>query len=117
MNFITTSNAAVHRHDVDSPDVLEGGARSRYSMTSIVGLFTDLLPAGGVQLAGRHVAAVASAFGAQRGIPCLFPSLNDPQGLHPRVYAPVRFLFPASHGANRNSCWPLYARRAANHPC
>jgi phosphatidylinositol alpha-1,6-mannosyltransferase len=48
----------------------------------IVGLFTELLTPGGLQRAGRHVAAVASDFGAQRGIPCRFLSLNDPQGLH-----------------------------------
>jgi phosphatidylinositol alpha-1,6-mannosyltransferase len=48
----------------------------------IVGLFTELLSPGGLQRAGRHVATVASVFGAQRGIPCRFLSLNDPQGLH-----------------------------------
>jgi phosphatidylinositol alpha-1,6-mannosyltransferase len=48
----------------------------------IVGLFTELLSPGGLQRTGRHVAAVASDFGAQRGIPCRFLSLNDPQGLH-----------------------------------
>ena len=48
----------------------------------IVGLFTEMLSPGGVQRAGRHVAAVASEFAAKRGIPCRFLSLNDPQGLH-----------------------------------
>lgn len=48
----------------------------------IVGLFTEMLSPGGLQRAGRHVAAVASDFGAQRGIPCRFLSLNDLQGLH-----------------------------------
>lgn len=48
----------------------------------IVGLFTEVLSPGGVQRAGRHVAAVALDFGAQRGIACRFLSLNDPQGLH-----------------------------------
>ena len=31
-------------------------------MNSIVGLFTDVLPAGGVQRVSRHVAAVAAKF-------------------------------------------------------
>ena len=51
-------------------------------MNSIVGLFTDVLPAGGVQRVGRHVAAVAAKFAADRGMSARFLSLNDPQGLH-----------------------------------
>jgi glycosyltransferase involved in cell wall biosynthesis len=51
-------------------------------MSSLVGLFTDVLPTGGVQRAGRHVAAVAAKFAADRGMSARFLSLNDPQGLH-----------------------------------
>ena len=51
-------------------------------MTSIVALFTDVLPAGGVQRAGRHVAAVTAKFASDRGMNTRFLSLNDPQGLH-----------------------------------
>ncbi len=51
-------------------------------MSSIVGLFTDVLPPGGVQRAGRHVAAVAAEFASDRGMTARFLSLNDPQGLH-----------------------------------
>jgi len=51
-------------------------------MNSIVGLFTDVLPAGGVQRASRHVAAVAAKFVFDRGMSARFLSLNDPQGLH-----------------------------------
>ncbi|HEV7968245.1 MAG TPA: glycosyltransferase [Candidatus Acidoferrales bacterium] len=51
-------------------------------MSSIVGLFTDLLPAGGVQRSSRHVAGVAARFASDRGISARFLSLNDPQGLH-----------------------------------
>jgi phosphatidylinositol alpha-1,6-mannosyltransferase len=51
-------------------------------MNSIVGLFTDVLPAGGVQRASRHVAAVAAKFASERGASARFLSLNDPQGLH-----------------------------------
>jgi phosphatidylinositol alpha-1,6-mannosyltransferase len=82
MFSITTSNVAVPGRDVDSPDVLEWGARSRYSMSSIVGLFTGVLPSGGVQRASRHVAAVAAQFASERGMSARFLSLNDPQGLH-----------------------------------
>jgi phosphatidyl-myo-inositol dimannoside synthase len=52
-------------------------------MSSIVGLFTDVLPAGGVQRAGRHVAAVVAKFASERGMTVRFLSLNDAQGLHP----------------------------------
>jgi phosphatidylinositol alpha-1,6-mannosyltransferase len=51
-------------------------------MNSIVGLFTDVLPAGGVQRAGRHVAAVTAKLASDRGMTARFLSLNDPQGLH-----------------------------------
>ncbi|MGH9678635.1 MAG: hypothetical protein ACRD4Y_01665 [Candidatus Acidiferrales bacterium] len=51
-------------------------------MSLIVGLFTDIGPPGGVQRAGRHVAAVTSKFASDRGLACRFLSLNDPQGLH-----------------------------------
>jgi phosphatidyl-myo-inositol dimannoside synthase len=48
----------------------------------IIGLFPDLLSAGGVQRAGRHTAAVAAHFAAERSLACCFLSLNDPQGPH-----------------------------------
>jgi phosphatidyl-myo-inositol dimannoside synthase len=57
-------------------------ARGRAPMSSIVGLFTDVLPAGGVQRASRHVAAVTTKFGSEHGMSTRFLSLNDPQGLH-----------------------------------
>ena len=83
-------------------------------MSSIVGLFTDVLPAGGVQRAGRHVAAVVAEFASERGMTVRFLSLNDPQGLHPvRVgqlefsilgYAGSKFQFlrAAMRAAGRN---------------
>src|SRR6202049_504165 len=83
-------------------------------MNSIVGLFTDVLPAGGVQRASRHVAAVAAKVAADRGMSARFLSLNDPQGLHTvRVgslefsvsgYAgsKVQFSFAALRAAGRN---------------
>jgi glycosyltransferase involved in cell wall biosynthesis len=51
-------------------------------MTAIIGLFTDLIPRGGVQRASRHVAAVTAKFAADHGITPRFLSLNDPQGIH-----------------------------------
>jgi phosphatidylinositol alpha-1,6-mannosyltransferase len=51
-------------------------------MNCIVGLFTDVLPAGGVQRGSRHVASVAAKFASEHGMSARFLSLNDPQGLH-----------------------------------
>ena len=51
-------------------------------MSTIVGLFTEMLSTGGVQRASRHVAAVTARFAADRGFSYRFLSLNDPQGLH-----------------------------------
>ena len=51
-------------------------------MNLFVGLFTDVLSPGGVQRAGRHVAAVAAKFASDRGMTTRFLSLNDPRGLH-----------------------------------
>ena len=48
----------------------------------IVGLFPDLIPAGGVQLAGGHTAAVLARLAAERGWRVEFLSLNDPAGEH-----------------------------------
>ena len=48
----------------------------------IVGLFTDLIPVGGVQLAGRHTAAVLARLAAERKWETQFLSLNDAAGEH-----------------------------------
>ena len=59
----------------------------------IVGLFPDLIPLGGVQLAGRHTAAVLARLSAERGWESQFLSLNDSAGEHELNVAgvPVRF--------------------------
>src|SRR6266581_2962722 len=51
-------------------------------MKMVVGLFTEMLSAGGVQRASRHVAAVAAKFAFERGFAYRFLSLNDPRGLY-----------------------------------
>jgi phosphatidylinositol alpha-1,6-mannosyltransferase len=80
-------------------------------MNSIVGLFTDVLPAGGVQRAGRHVAAVTAKFASDRGMAARFLSLNDSQGLHTvRVGA---LEFSASGYAGSKAQFVLAALRAA----
>ena len=59
----------------------------------IVGLFPDLLPAGGVQLAGRHTAAVLARFAKERGSEIRILSLNDPEGEHQLSVAGVPVPF------------------------
>jgi len=80
-------------------------------MSSIIGLFTDVLPAGGVQRASRHVAAVTAKIAADRGMTARFLSLNDPQGLHTvRVGA---LEFTASGYAGSKFQFAFAALRAA----
>jgi glycosyltransferase involved in cell wall biosynthesis len=46
----------------------------------ILGLFPELLPAGGVQRICRHAAAVLYRYAEERGERCTLLSLNDPEG-------------------------------------
>jgi glycosyltransferase involved in cell wall biosynthesis len=77
----------------------------------VIGLFTEILPPGGVQRAGRHIAAVASQYAADHSLPCRFLSLNDRQGLHPvRVGSQE---FHVTGHAHEKSQFVLAALRAA----
>src|SRR5690349_19937168 len=80
-------------------------------MNFIVGLFTDVLPAGGVQRAGRHVAAVTAKFALDRGMTARFLSLNDPQGLHTVRVGSLEFS--VSGYARSQTQFVLAALRAA----
>jgi len=80
-------------------------------MSSIVGLFTDVLPAGGVQRAGQQVAAVAAKFASDRGMAFRFLSLNDPQGLHTVRVGSLEFS--VSGYARTKIAFALAALRAA----
>jgi len=80
-------------------------------MSTIVGLFTDVLPAGGVQRAGRHVAAVTAKLAADRGMTARFLSLNDPRGLHTIHVGPQEFSVSGYAGSKTQFVWA--ALRAA----
>ncbi|HSZ21443.1 MAG TPA: glycosyltransferase family 4 protein [Candidatus Acidoferrum sp.] len=80
-------------------------------MTTIVGLFTDVLPAGGVQRAGRHVAAVTAKLASDRGMASRFLSLNDPQGLHTVRVGSLEFSVSGYAGSKTQ--FALAAMRAA----
>jgi len=48
----------------------------------IIGLFSELATAGGIQRSGRHLAAVMTEFASSRGMECRLLSLNDSPELH-----------------------------------
>jgi glycosyltransferase involved in cell wall biosynthesis len=59
----------------------------------LIGLFSELDAAGGVQRAGRHVAAVMKEFADSRGMECRFLSLNDSRELHRMNVGDREFVF------------------------
>jgi glycosyltransferase involved in cell wall biosynthesis len=59
----------------------------------LIGLFTELEGAGGVQRAGRHLAAVLSEFAASRHMDCRLLSLNDSHELHRMSVGGKTFAF------------------------
>jgi len=59
----------------------------------IIGLFPDLLSVGGIQMAGRHTAAVLARMAADRNCEARFLSLNDPVGPHEIASAGVQLKF------------------------
>jgi glycosyltransferase involved in cell wall biosynthesis len=77
----------------------------------IVGIFTELLSAGGLQRTGRHVASVAAKFAVERGFGYHFLSLNDPHG--PHTVGVGSNEFSVSGYARGKSQFVLAALRAA----
>ena len=59
----------------------------------ILGLFTGMLGAGGIERISRHTAAVLSEFARERGEPCFLLSLNDPMGRHQGRVGGITFVF------------------------
>lgn len=59
----------------------------------LIGLFPELDAAGGVQRAGRHIAAVMKEFADSRGLDCRFLALNDSQELHRMSVGERDFVF------------------------
>src|SRR3989440_2950621 len=59
----------------------------------IIGLFSELVTAGGIQRAGRHLAAVLTEFASSRGMDCRLLSLNDSPELHRMTLAGREFVF------------------------
>jgi glycosyltransferase involved in cell wall biosynthesis len=59
----------------------------------LIGLFPELDAPGGVQRAGRHLAAVLTEFAASRGIDCRLLSLNDSPELHRMTLGGREFVY------------------------
>ena len=62
----------------------------------VIGLFPELDAPGGVQRAGRHLAAVLTEFASSRGWDCRLLSLNDSPELHRVVVGGREFVFTGS---------------------
>jgi phosphatidyl-myo-inositol dimannoside synthase len=59
----------------------------------VIGLFPELDAPGGVQRAGRHLAAVLTEFASSRGWECRLLSLNDSRELHRMALGGREFVF------------------------
>jgi len=62
----------------------------------LLGLFSELNTPGGVQRAGRHVAAVMTEFAAGHAMECRLLSLNDSHELHRMAVGTREFAFTGS---------------------
>jgi phosphatidyl-myo-inositol dimannoside synthase len=78
----------------------------------LIGLFSELDAAGGVQRAGRHIAAVMKEFADSRGMECRFLSLNDSPTLHRMSVGAREFVFTGcEHGKTRLTTTAVRAAR------
>ncbi len=59
----------------------------------LIGIFSELDAPGGVQRAGRHIAAVLTEFAASRSMECRIFSLNDSPELHRMAVGEREFVF------------------------
>lgn len=66
---------------------------TRQTLRVLIGLFPELDAPGGVQRAGRHMAAVITEFAASRGMECRLLSLNDSPELHRMTASGREFVF------------------------
>jgi len=68
----------------------------------LIGLFPELDAPGGVQRAGRHLAAVMTEFAASRGLECRILSLNDKAELKRLNVTGREIVFTGSERAKGN---------------
>jgi len=78
----------------------------------LIGLFPELDAPGGVQRAGRHLAAVLTEFAASRGMECRLLTLNDSPELHRMTLAGREFVFTGcEHAKGRFTVTAVKAAR------
>jgi len=78
----------------------------------LIGLFPELDAPGGVQRAGRHLAAVLSEYAASHGMQCRLLSLNDSPELHRMTVGERGFVFTGSdRGKTRFAVTAIRAAR------
>ncbi|HYT19210.1 MAG TPA: glycosyltransferase family 4 protein [Candidatus Polarisedimenticolia bacterium] len=78
----------------------------------LIGLFPELDAPGGVQRAGRHLAAVLTEFAASRGMECRLLTLNDSPELHRMALAGREFVFTGcEHAKGRFTVTAVKAAR------
>src|SRR5260370_28320077 len=65
----------------------------------LIGLFPELDAPGGVQRAGRHLAAVLTEFASSHSMDCRLISLNDSPELHRMTIGEREFVFTGSRHA------------------
>jgi len=80
----------------------------------LIGLFPELDAPGGVQRAGRHLAAVLTEFAASRGMDCRLLTLNDSPELHRMTLGGREFVFAGS--ARAKGQFTSAAMQAARRP-
>jgi phosphatidyl-myo-inositol dimannoside synthase len=78
----------------------------------VIGLFPELDAPGGVQRAGRHLAAVLTEFASSRGMDCRLLSLKDSPELHRMTLGAREFVFTGCDGAKGR--FAVTALRAAS---
>lgn len=87
-----------------------GGGRQTRRV--LIGLFPELDAPGGVQRAGRHMAAVLTDFAASRGMECRLLSLNDTPELHRMTVGGREFVFTGcDRGKSRFTATAMKAAR------
>ena len=85
---------------------------TRQTLRVLIGLFPELDAAGGVQRAGRHMAAVMTEFATSRGMECRLLSLNDSPELHRMTVSGREFVFTGcDRGKGRFTMAALKAAR------
>ena len=71
----------------------------------LIGLFPELDAPGGVQRAGRHLAAVLTEFASSRGMECRLLSLNDSPELHRMTLGGREFVYTGCERAKGRRRW------------